>query len=170
MKAIHWRVALAIAIACCGTARAQDKPNNVTGAFEGWFKNPDGSFSLLLGYFNRTEKQEFDIPVGPDNRIEPGGPDRGQPTHFLTGRQWGMFAVKVAGQSEDLRARVSVVWNSLHEELKELSTRARRIVAKRSSHYVQIDRPDLLNREVPLFIRQVRGEVTGSGYGSTKVE
>ena len=79
-------------------------------------------------------------------------------------------AVKQAGQSEDLRARVSVVWNSLHEELKELSTRARRIVAKRSSHYVQIDRPDLLNREVPLFIRQVRGEVTGTGYGSTKVE
>ena len=25
----------------------------------------------------------------------PGGPDQGQPTHFLTGRQWGMFAVKV---------------------------------------------------------------------------
>ena len=68
---------------------------SVTGAFEGWFKNDDGSFSLLLGYFNRNSKQELDIPIGPDNRIEPGGPDRGQPTHFLVGRQWGMFAVKV---------------------------------------------------------------------------
>jgi len=68
---------------------------SITGAFEGWFKNSDGSFSLLLGYFNRNTKQEIDIPIGPDNRIEPGGPDQGQPTHFLTGRQWGLFTVKV---------------------------------------------------------------------------
>jgi hypothetical protein len=72
-----------------------DSGASVTGAFEGWFKNSDGSFSLLLGYFNRNAKQEVDLPIGLDNRIEPGGPDQGQPTHFLTGRQWGMFAVKV---------------------------------------------------------------------------
>ena len=35
------------------------------------------------------------MPIGPDNRIEPGGPDFGQPTHFLSGRQWGMFAITV---------------------------------------------------------------------------
>jgi len=68
---------------------------SVTGAFEGWFKNPDGTFSLLLGYFNRNTKQELDIPIGPNNRIDGGGPDQGQPTHFLTGRQWGMFTVRV---------------------------------------------------------------------------
>lgn len=68
---------------------------SITGAFEGWFKNADGSFSLLLGYFNRNTKQEIELPVGPDNRIEPDGPDQGQPTHFLTGRQWGIFTVKV---------------------------------------------------------------------------
>ncbi|HEY7388357.1 MAG TPA: hypothetical protein VH640_07600 [Bryobacteraceae bacterium] len=67
----------------------------VTGAFEGWFKNSDGSFSLLLGYFNRNEKQELDIPIGSNNQIEPGGPDRGQPTHFLPGRHWGLFTIKV---------------------------------------------------------------------------
>jgi hypothetical protein len=66
----------------------------VTGAFEGWFYKPDGSVSLLVGYFNRNLKQVIDIPVGPNNRIEPGGPDRGQPTHFLTGRQWGVFTFK----------------------------------------------------------------------------
>src|SRR6476619_4534255 len=64
---------------------------NVTGAFEVWFKNPAGSFNLLLGYFNRNSRQELDVPIGPNNRIEPGGPDRGQPTHFLSGRQWGGF-------------------------------------------------------------------------------
>ena len=26
----------------------------VTAAFEGWFYRPDGSISLLVGYFNRT--------------------------------------------------------------------------------------------------------------------
>jgi hypothetical protein len=70
-----------------------DSGQSITGAFEGWFGNPDGSYSLLLGYYNRNTKREMDIPVGPNNRIEPGGPDQGQPTHFLTGRQWGVFTV-----------------------------------------------------------------------------
>jgi len=68
---------------------------SITGAFEGWFANPDGTFSILVGYYNRNEHQVIDIPVGPNNKIEPGGPDRGQPTHFLTGRQWGVFTVVV---------------------------------------------------------------------------
>ncbi len=66
---------------------------SVTGAYEGWYYNPDGSRSFLVGYYNRNSRQELDIPIGPNNRIEPGGPDMGQPTHFLTGRQWGMFMV-----------------------------------------------------------------------------
>jgi hypothetical protein len=68
---------------------------SVTGALEGWYKNTDGSFSILVGYFNRNSKQTIDVPVGPDNRIEPGGPDQGQPTHFLPRRQWGVFTVTV---------------------------------------------------------------------------
>ena len=67
----------------------------VTGAFEGWFDNADGSRSFLVGYFNRNTQQELDIPVGPNNSIEPGGPDMGQPTHFLPNRQYGMFVVPV---------------------------------------------------------------------------
>jgi hypothetical protein len=67
----------------------------VTAAYEGWFYNKDGSISLLVGYFNRNQKQELDIPIGPNNRIEPGGPDLGQPTHFLAGRQYGVFAIRV---------------------------------------------------------------------------
>ena len=33
--------------------------------------------------------------VGPNNKLEPGPVDQGQPTHFQTGRQWGVFVVKV---------------------------------------------------------------------------
>ena len=67
----------------------------VTPAYEGWFANPDGSYSILFGYYNRNQKEELDIPIGSNNRIEPGGPDRGQPTHFLPSRQWGLFTVTV---------------------------------------------------------------------------
>jgi len=66
---------------------------SVTGAFEGWYYDADGSRTFLVGYYNRNSQQELDIPIGPNNRIEPGGPDLGQPTHFMPGRQWGMFTV-----------------------------------------------------------------------------
>ena len=73
----------------------RERGSSITGAFEGWFYNKDGSQSLLIGYFNRNTKQELDVPIGPNNRIEPGGPDQGQPTHFLAGRQFGVFAIPV---------------------------------------------------------------------------
>jgi hypothetical protein len=76
-------------------APLHDSGQSVTAAFEGWFANSDGTLSILFGYYNRNLKQELDIPIGPDNNIEPGGPDRGQPTHFLTKRQWGMFTITV---------------------------------------------------------------------------
>lgn len=73
----------------------KESGQSVTGAFEGWYQNADGSYTLLVGYFNRNTKQTLDIPVGPNNRIEPGGPDLGQPTHFLPRRQWGVFTIVV---------------------------------------------------------------------------
>ena len=64
-------------------ARGQD----ITPAFEGWMANPDGTFTLYFGYMNRNYEEELDIPIGPNNNIEPGS-DRGQPTHFIpAGRQ-----------------------------------------------------------------------------------
>ena len=84
-------------------ARAQQLPleplresgQSVTPAYEGWYRNPDGTITLLAGYFNRNLREEIDIPIGPNNHVDPGGPDRGQPTHFLTRRQWGMFTIVV---------------------------------------------------------------------------
>jgi hypothetical protein len=73
----------------------RERGTSITPAYEGWYVNPDGSFSLLLGYYNRNSKVAFDIPVGPNNKITPGDPDQGQPTHFEIGRQWGVFVVKV---------------------------------------------------------------------------
>jgi len=84
---------------------------SVTGAFEGWFRNPDGTYSILLGYFNRNLREELDIPIGPNNRIEPGGPDCGQPTHFLTRRQWGVFTVTVPKDFGDQKLTWTLVAN-----------------------------------------------------------
>jgi hypothetical protein len=74
---------------------ARERGASVTPSFEGWYQNEDGSYSLLVGYFNRNSKEPLDIPVGPNNRIEPGDADQGQPTHFEVGRQWGVFVLKV---------------------------------------------------------------------------
>ena len=68
---------------------------SVTPAYEGWYQNADGSYSFLVGYYNRNSKETVDIPVGPNNKVEPGDADQGQPTHFEIGRQWGVFTIKV---------------------------------------------------------------------------
>ena len=73
----------------------RERGSSITPAYEGWYHDRDGSVRFLVGYFNRNTKQELDIPAGPNNRIEPGAPDQGQPTHFSAGRQWGVFTLKV---------------------------------------------------------------------------
>src|ERR1700678_3895116 len=83
----------------------------VTPAFEGWFHNPDGTFSIMVGYYNRNQKQEVDVPIGQETRIEPGGPDRGQPTHFLPGRGWGLFAIKVPADFGEGKVTWTIVAN-----------------------------------------------------------
>jgi hypothetical protein len=67
----------------------------VTPAFEGWYKNPDGSFSLSFGYLNRNAEEVVDVPIGPGNFMAPGEQNQGQPTEFQPRRNWGVFAVKV---------------------------------------------------------------------------
>jgi hypothetical protein len=64
-------------------------------AYEGWMPNADGSFTMVFGYMNSNWQQEFDIPIGPQNAIEPGGPDQGQPTHFYPRRNPFLFSIRV---------------------------------------------------------------------------
>lgn len=64
---------------------------SIQPVFEGWSKNPDGSFTLWFGYLNRNYEQRLNIPVGPDNGFN--GEDMGQPEFFEPRRQ--MFAFKV---------------------------------------------------------------------------
>ena len=68
---------------------------NLTPSYEGWWTNEDGSITMFFGYMNTNWLQEFDIPIGPDNSIEPGGPDQGQPTHFYPRRNPFLFTIRI---------------------------------------------------------------------------
>ena len=78
-----------------------DTGQSVTPSFEGWYPNPDGTFSLSFGYLNRNFEDPQDLPIGADNRFTPGPDDRGQPTHFLPRRQTGVFTVVVPADFGD---------------------------------------------------------------------
>ena len=73
--------------------------------------------------------------------------------------------------SHALRVEVENIWSEEQEDLKKLSTRSRRIVAKGSNHFIQWLRPDLIEKEVPLFIEQIRGRAPQPAtFGATTTE
>ena len=86
------------------------KGEPVAPFFEGWFENPDGTFTFSFGYFNLNAEEILDIPLGPDNFIEPAEFDGDQPTHFPVEprRDRGVFAVTVPASFGDRQQ--SVVW------------------------------------------------------------
>ncbi len=91
-------VVLALLLTTQGTSAQSlsfSRGQNVSPAFEGWEQDADGSRYFLFGYMNRNWEEELDVPVGPDNNIEPGGPDQGQPTHQLPRRNRFVFRVPV---------------------------------------------------------------------------
>ncbi len=109
--------AIAMILGARGHASAQVPPSlpysgqyhrglDVVPVYEGWKPNPDGSFALYFGYFNRNFDEELDIPIGPDNNIEPGM-DRGQPTHFYPRRQMFVFKIDVP---KDFGLERRIVW------------------------------------------------------------
>lgn len=50
--------------------------------FDGWYANPDGTITLSFGYSNLNREEVVEIPLGPDNIIEPKEYDGRQPTSF----------------------------------------------------------------------------------------
>lgn len=96
MKARFLLALLALALTTTlSDAQTYSRGQNVSPAFEGWEQNADGTFNLLFGYMNRNWEEEIDVPVGPENNVEPGGPDQGQPTRFLPRRNRFVFRVRV---------------------------------------------------------------------------
>jgi hypothetical protein len=104
-------------------ATPKSSGQTVTPVFEGWYRNPDGTYSISFGYFNRNTEEVLEIPVGPENFVEPGDRNQGQPTEFQPRRHWGVFAVKVPadfGLKEvvwtlKIRGRTFSIPGSLHQ-------------------------------------------------------
>ena len=100
-------VLLALAVLGSGVEDGSAQPaqhargQEVVPAYEGWERNPDGSFNLVFGTMNRNWEEELDIPIGPANHIEPGGPDQGQPTHFLPRRTRFLVRIRVPSDFSD---------------------------------------------------------------------
>lgn len=86
--------------------------------FDGWYQNPDGSFTLSFGYMNRNTQEVVEIPLGPNNRIEPAEYDGMQPTVFYPvsyggysgRRERGVFSVTIPADERD----IDVVWTLSH--------------------------------------------------------
>ena len=95
------------------------KGQDVSPVFNGWERNPDGTFSMWFGYFNRNYEEEVDLPIGPENSFDLGSGDQGQPTHFYTRSRWWVFKVVVP---KDWPADKRLVWT--------LTNRGRTNVAK----------------------------------------
>ena len=92
----------------------------VAPVFEGHYPNPDGTHTLVFGYHNLNTDEVVEIPLGPDNFIEPGQYDGMQPTHFDpvpsngARRHWGVFTVVVPADFGDR----NVVWNLNHRDVE----------------------------------------------------
>ncbi len=89
-------------------------PNPPTGQpvapfFEGWYANDDGTFTFSFGFFNLNMEEIVEIPIGPNNFVEPAEFDGMQPTHFPSDprRDRGVFTVTVPASYADERR---VVW------------------------------------------------------------
>jgi len=91
---------LVVLLALAQPAAAQERPLApiaprglpVIPFFEGWHPNADGTYTLMFGYFNRDYDGEIDIPLGPDNFIDPVEFDGRQPSHFPSSWNRGAIA------------------------------------------------------------------------------
>ena len=104
----HWVAVGAVSLACLAQGPSLAKENlivkrgqRVAPIYEGWMQNPDGTFEMLFAYFNLNSEELIDIPIGPDNGIEPDGPDYGQPAHFFPRRSRFTFRVTVPADFGD---------------------------------------------------------------------
>src|SRR5262249_41629957 len=98
--------ALVVASTSGGAQVRYAKGQDVSPTFDGWERNPDGTYAFYFGYYNRNAEEEIDVPVGPENTLDPGG-DRGQPTHFYPDRKWWVFKTIVP---KDWPKERRVVW------------------------------------------------------------
>ena len=81
-----------------GGANAQ-RNQAIYPAYDGFMKNPDGSFTLAFAYFSHNA-EVVEVPPGPNNSFSPNPTDRMQPTVFKPGH-WRFQCVMVVNPDFD---------------------------------------------------------------------
>jgi len=75
--------------------------NNTLAPFaEGWYENPDGTYSLSFGYVN-TNLDTLYIPVGENNFLDQAQFDGVQAAVFFPGRHRGVFSLTLPAEMKD---------------------------------------------------------------------
>ena len=73
------------------------KGEAVAPMFNGWVRNEDGSVRMMFGFANQNREDLVDIPLGPNNHIEPAQFDGAQPTHFPVYSRRGFVGIQERG-------------------------------------------------------------------------
>ena len=89
---------LAIVFMLTGVAHAQQN-QPIYPVYDGFLKNPDGSYTLSFAYFSHNA-DVVTVPPGPANTFAPTPGDRQQPTAFKPGH-WRFQCVMVVGPEFD---------------------------------------------------------------------
>jgi hypothetical protein len=94
-------------MACVGLLRAQAS-HPVYVYLDGSVKNPDGTLTLIWGYYSHNPKT-VTIPAGPANSFSPAPADRNQPIRFAPGRHRFACAMVVEPNAAE-RVQWTVSW------------------------------------------------------------
>jgi hypothetical protein len=87
---------LAVPFGLCLAAPAQaatTPSKSIVPFMNCYWDNGDGTYDALVGYNNKNSTAQT-IPVGTNNRFQPGAQYRGQPTVFQPGTKNNVFVVK----------------------------------------------------------------------------
>ena len=139
--------------------------------FDGWYANADGTITFSFGYSN-LNPEEVQIPLGPDNFIEPKDYNGKQPTSFSPGvpggdaggggrgerrgRERGVFTVTVPAGFRD-----NVVWTL------QLSGQTYKVPANARSGAYQLRWPMAMGSVPPILRFSPDGP---AGRGPTGIE
>lgn len=85
--------------------RLQDYPlatrsaaaEEVAPMFNGWIMNEDRSVTMIFGFANQNRSKTIDIPIGPNNKLEPEMFQGVQPTHFPVYSRRGFVGIQERG-------------------------------------------------------------------------
>lgn len=70
---------------------------SVAPMFNGWIANEDGSTTLIFGFANQNRTADMDVPLGPNNKLEPEQFQGAQPTHFPVYNRGGFVGIQERG-------------------------------------------------------------------------